>query len=493
MAARRTATLGELVAAVEERVPGLITNSDELCEQSNAEIVVTGVTQDSRQVEEGFVFCAIAGRTTDGHDFAPGAAERGAVAVLVSEETLEAGSATPEICSADTARATGYLAAAFHGWPSEQLSLVGVTGTNGKTSVVSIIAHLVTYSGGAGASLGTLTGSLTTQAAPDFHRALAEGVADGVTVLGAEISSHALDQQRIAGAAVAVAVFTNLTQDHLDYHEDMDDYFEAKAKLFSVELGADCVIDVSDSYGQRLAEMVGTDATGRSVITVDGDAIAAAGTLTQRSSTFRWRGHSIELPLGGSFSVNNALLAAEAVVALGIPVDVVAEALHTVPPIPGRFETVDAGQPFSVVVDYSHTPASVEAAIQSARTLTAGRVLIVFGAGGDRDESKRPLMGRAASAADVLYVTSDNPRTEDPAKIIDQVMVGSTQGGEVYPIVDRAQAIEAAITGAKPGDIVVIAGKGHEDYQVIGTDRIDFDDRVHARRALTALGWGSDA
>ena len=497
MEPRGSQRLGTLISSVEERVPGLIENAAELIDGPARDVIVRAVTQDSREAEDGTLFCAIVGHTTDGHDFVASATDAGATAVLVDRPLLPADSPAVEIYSADTSRATGFLAAALMGFPADDLSLVGVTGTNGKTSIVSIIGHLVSACGGNAASMGTLTGSLTTAAAPQFQQALAQHKSDGATVVAAEISSHALDQQRVAGAQVEVAVFSNLTQDHLDYHADMEEYFEAKALLFAPEIGAHCVIDVSDSYGQRLADRVeearSSGSSQQQLVRVEGDATVAAGTLRQGSSTFTWRDHTIELPLGGAFSVNNALLAAEAVVSIGYSVDDVAQALSTVAQIPGRFESVDAGQPFAVVVDYSHTPASVAAAIESARQLSSERVIIVFGAGGDRDSAKRPLMGEAASAADVLFVTSDNPRTEDPARIINEVMAGVTPGADVHSIVDRSQAISSAIAGATPGDIVVIAGKGHEDYQVIGTERINFDDRVEARAALAARGWGSNA
>lgn len=493
METKRERSLKTLITAVHERAPGLISNAAQLLAAEASDVLVTSVTQDSRVVESGSLFCAIVGHTADGHDFVDSAAGAGAAAVLVERPSLPTNSSAIEIISTDTSRATGFLAAAFTGFPADDLSLVGVTGTNGKTSIVSIINHLVFACGGTAAAMGTLTGSLTTQAAPQFQDALAGHLSDGATVVAAEVSSHALDQQRISGARVEVAVFSNLSQDHLDYHADMDEYFEAKALLFTPEVGAHNVIDVSGTYGQRLADRVEAAAGDGALIRVEGDKTAAAGILRQGSSTFTWRGNTIELPLGGAFSVNNALLAAEAVVLLGYSVPDVAKALQTVAPIPGRFESVDAGQPFAVVVDYSHTPASVAAAVQSARQLSDQRVIIVFGAGGDRDGTKRPLMGEAASSADLLFVTSDNPRTEDPAKIIDEVMAGVTQGVDVHTVVDRSEAIASAVAEAAPGDIVVIAGKGHEDYQVIGTERIDFDDRVEARAALAEHGWGLNA
>ena len=492
MASPSPRSVRDLVAEVERREPNLIINAAALLEAADSTVLVSSITQDSRNVESGGLFCAIRGNTTDGHDHIESAIAAGAVAVLVDEQNHVAGAEASalRLTTTDTAKATGFLAAALMGQPADDVSLVAVTGTNGKTSVVTILAHLVNNCGGVAGSMGTLTGSLTTAAAPDFQRSLAEHRADGATVVAAEVSSHALDQQRIAGAKVAVAVFTNLSQDHLDYHADMDEYFEAKARLFTPEVGAFNVIDVSDVWGQRLAGRI-TDAGG-DVITIPGDTIAEAGVLQQASSTFQWRDRTIELPLGGAFSVNNAVLAAEAALRLGFALDDVAAALSTVPAVPGRFQSVDAGQPFAVVVDYSHTPASVAAAIESARRLVDGNVIIVFGAAGDRDPGKRPLMGAAASAADRLYVTSDNPRTEDPAKIVAEVAAGVAQGGDVQVIVDRSQAISEAISGAVPGDIVVIAGKGHEDYQIVGTTRTYFDDAVEARKALADRGWEQD-
>ncbi len=489
-------SLHELIASVNTMAPGLL--SSDLGGNGTTDVSITAITQDSRAVGPGTLFCAVPGGTLDGHDFVDAAIDAGAAAVVVQRPTT---SRVPEILTGDTRRATGYLAAAQSGQPTKHLDLIGVTGTNGKTSVVTLVAHIVRSCGDAAAAMGTLTGSLTTAAAPDFQRSLREHLVDGCSVVAAEISSHALDQQRIAGSDVSVAIFTNLSQDHLDYHADMEEYFEAKAQLFTAEFGADAVIDVSDPWGARLAERIselratGAFPSDHELVVVDGAALIADAHLEQRSSTFTWRGHSIELPLGGSFSVTNAALAAEAAVILGYDEAAVAAALNVASPIPGRFESVDNGQPFAVVVDYSHTPASVAVAIESAREISDGRVIIVFGAAGDRDPGKRPLMGEAATTADIVYVTSDNPRTEDPDRIIDDVVVGIENSGhspaEVHRVADRAEAIRSAITGALPGDIVVIAGKGHEDYQIVGTMRSDFDDREHARSALISLGWES--
>ncbi|MFT7473430.1 MAG: UDP-N-acetylmuramoyl-L-alanyl-D-glutamate--2,6-diaminopimelate ligase [Verrucomicrobiales bacterium] len=469
-------------------------------EVDGGEIIIRSITQHSESVESGSLFCAIRGTTNDGHRFVDDAVQRGAAAVVVERPTT---AEVPEVVVRDGRLAAGHLAAAFAGNPTDDVRLVGVTGTNGKTSIVTLLAHIVNNCGGIAASTGTLTGSLTTAAAPEFQLALRRYREAGTDVVAAEISSHALDQQRIAGSSVAVAVFSNLSQDHLDYHHTMDEYFAAKAKLFSEEFAADAVIEVSDPWGRRLMEDLRRDAFGedadagaeRQLVEVDGGVLVATATLRQTSSTFDWRGIRIDLPIGGAFSITNAVLAAEAAVLLGFDQHRIAEALGNAPQIPGRFESIDAGQPFAVIVDYSHTPASVAAAIDSARELADNRVVIVFGAAGDRDPGKRPLMGTAATAADVLFVTSDNPRTEDPERIIDDVLAGIDGAPRtptaVHRVADRGEAIISAISGALPGDVVVIAGKGHEDYQIVGTTRSDFDDRVHARAALASLGWES--
>lgn len=471
--------LKALLGDVEKTAPGLLQKI-----RNGSDVMITAITEDSRRVSNGSLFCALRGVSADGHDHVADAIRRGAVAVLVERPTTDV---VPEIFVRDSRSAIGHIASSFEGHPSAKLDLVGVTGTNGKTSIVTLIAHLANHAGRSGASMGTLTGALTTSAAPQFQEALRKHLDDGCDLVAAEVSSHALDQERIVGSRVRVAVFSNLSQDHLDYHRDMDDYFAAKARLFSSDLTELAVIDTSDTWGARLA-----DETDIPVIRVDTESIARTARVDQYGSLFTWRTHDITLPLGGRFSVKNALLAAEACLALGITETAVVDGLNVAPQIPGRFESVDVGQPFAVIVDYSHTPASVAAAIASARDLARGRVLIVFGAAGDRDPGKRPLMGAAAREADVVYVTSDNPRTEDPRVIIDEVIAG-LGGSPATRIEDRAEAIAAALAEARDNDVVVIAGKGHEDYQIIGTTRRHFDDREVARTALRSLGWENNA
>ena len=440
---------------------------------------VTAITQDSREVRPGSVFGAVRGGSADGHDYVTSAVELGAIAVIAEEvRTAE----IPTLVTEDSRTLIGAVASELHGNPSSKLELVGVTGTNGKTSVVTLLEHVVQRSGRPARSLGTLTSALTTSAAPEFQAILAEAVADGVEVVAAEVSSHALDQHRVDGSKFRLALFTNLSQDHLDYHGDLESYFSAKARLFAPGLAATGIVDVATPAGRRIA-----DSAGIPIITIDSSAVAGVE-QTDRGYRFRWRNRTIELPLPGRFNIANALLVAEAAAELGIDEDAIADALAHAPRIPGRFEHVEAGQPFSVVIDYSHTPASLEAAIGAAREVAPGSVIVVFGAAGDRDPSKRPLMGAAASAADRLFVTSDNPRSEDPERIIDEVEAG-IDNADVARITDRRQAIAAAIGSALAGDLVLIAGKGHEDYQIVGDRTVDFDDRVIAREVLAELGW----
>ena len=446
--------------------------------------VVTGITLRSDEVEPGWVFGAVRGLRADGHDFITDAVERGAVAVIAEEVRT---GAAPTLVVERSPTLIGAAAAELFGNPSRALDLVGVTGTNGKTSIVTLIEHIATAAGRPARSMGTLSGSLTTAAAPDFQAALRRAVDDGVSVFAAEVSSHALDQSRVDGSEFRVAVFTNLSQDHLDYHGDMERYYRAKARLFTPELSQSAVIDVSDPAGARLV----AEAT---IPTIAIDTAAVAGLeLETSSSRFRWHDRLVELPLGGRFNVSNALLAAEVGRAIGIGVDEIVAALATAPQVPGRFEYVDAGQPFAVIVDYSHTPASLAVALAAIRDLEPqGSIIVVFGAAGDRDPGKRPLMGEAASAADHVVLTSDNPRTEDPVVIMDAVAEGITAADPVA-IPDRREAIAYALTRARDGDVVLIAGKGHEDYQIVGSETRPFDDRVVSREVLAELGWGAAA
>lgn len=440
--------------------------------------VISGITHDSRRVTPGSVFCCVPGATADGHDYAAAAVEAGAMALLV-ERVLPVGVAQVVVPSVRVAM--GYCAAAVFGHPASRLTMVGVTGTNGKTTVTSLIAGVLAATGRSVGMIGTLTGTHTTPEAPDLQAALAGFVASGRDTVAMEVSSHALALHRVNGAHFDVAVFTNLGRDHLDLHETMEQYFAAKAALFEPRLSAHAVINVDDVHGRLLADTVTIPVTriSRSEAT---DVQVGATRLS-----FQWRGQRFDVPLGGGFNVDNAMAAAAACAVLGVPLADIAAAMAAVPAVPGRFEAIEAGQGFDVVVDFAHTPDGLHAALQAGRDAVPGRVIVVFGAGGDRDPHKRPLMGAAAARwADVIVVTSDNPRSEDPSAIIDAIAAGipANYRGQVVIQPDRRTAFVEAFALATGGDLVIIAGKGHETTQTVGTKVYEFDDRAVARQLL---------
>ena len=448
-----------------------------------APVEITGLAYDDRKATDGTLFFCVPGFTRDGHDFAADAIERGAAALVV-ERPLGLG--VPEVLVDDVRVAMAPAAARFFGDPTARLRMVGVTGTNGKTTTCFIVRELLEAAGLQTGLLGTVTSFVggeeraterTTPEAVDLQATLAAMVAGGDVACAMEVSSHALELRRADAVHWDVAVFTNLTQDHLDFHPSMDDYFLAKRRLF--EAGAEVkVVNVDDEYGRRLAEEF-PDAIRYSLADVEDLDVTLGG------SRFRLDGVELEMPMPGAFNVLNGLAAIHAARALGAGDDAIARALPKVGRVPGRFEGVDEGQDFAVVVDYSHTPDSLENVLRAARALAGGgRVICVFGCGGDRDRGKRPVMGRiAAELADVPIVTSDNPRSEDPEAIIGEVLAGMPDGVEWH--VDRREAIAAAIEHARPGDVVVIAGKGHEQGQEFADGRKEpFDDVTVAREAL---------
>ncbi|MDH3705221.1 MAG: UDP-N-acetylmuramoyl-L-alanyl-D-glutamate--2,6-diaminopimelate ligase [Acidimicrobiia bacterium] len=442
---------------------------------------ITSVEHDSRAVEHGSLFCAIVGSAFDGHRFVPRAVEAGASVVLAQTgANVPALGDVVVLRAPDTRIAMAHLAAAFAGHPSEAIDVVGVTGTNGKTTTVHLLAAIGVAGGRTVRTLGTLTGVRTTPEATDIQPQLASWVAEGVDLVVMEVSSHALDQHRVDGMHFRAAGFTNLTDDHLDYHRTREEYFAAKARLFTPELTEQGIAVADLAHGQLL---------------VDGADIPMTGIHPERqpvvSSTlgelqFVWRERAVRLPFGGRFNMANATLAAELALVVGLTPDDVVAGLAAAEPVPGRFEPISAGQPFAVIVDYAHTPDGLERLLASVTDETPdGRVIVVFGCGGDRDTAKRPSMGAAAEkGADVVIVTSDNPRSEDPDAIISDVLTGV--GGPVQVEPDRRRAIGAALEIARPGDAVVIAGKGHEATQTIGDQVLDFDDRVVARALLAA-------
>jgi UDP-N-acetylmuramoyl-L-alanyl-D-glutamate--2,6-diaminopimelate ligase len=447
---------------------------------------VAAVEFDSRQVRKGSLFCCVPGAHTDGHRHAAQAVERGATALLcdhfldldVTQACVTPGTVRPAMAS---------VASAFFGHPSRALTMAGVTGTNGKTTVTHLIRSILNASGHPAGVIGTLDGARTTPEAPVLQGLLAGMRDDGRRAVAMEVSSHALSQHRVDGIIFDVAAFTNLSRDHLNHHRTMDEYFAAKARLFEPSRARLAVINVDDRWGRRLADDLPEDR----VVRVQRSAVTDVR-LSVGSTAFTWRGREVTIPLSGAFNVDNALLAATVASSLGVDDNGVAAGLTSVPPIPGRMEVVASGLPFAAAVDYAHTPAGLDAALSAARELAGpARVICVFGCGGDRDRGKRPEMGAvAARRADAVVLTSDNPRSEDPMVIIDQIRSGIGVAIDLVVEADRAEAIRVAVARARPGDVVVVAGKGHETTQVIGERELPFDDREELAHALAERSAG---
>ena len=449
-------------------------------------VEITGLAYDNRAVEEGTLFFCVRGFTRDGHEFAPDALANGAAALVVDHPL---GLGVPEVVVDDVRAAMAPAAARFYGDPTARLRMAGVTGTNGKTTTCFLIREMLVAAGMPTGLLGTVTSFVggverptvrTTPEAIDLQCTFAEMVDGGDVACAMEVSSHALDLARADAIAWDVAVFTNLSQDHLDFHPSMEAYFLAKRKLFEAAGDAVKVINCDDDYGRRLAaEFPG--ATTYSLRDVEDLEVDFTG------SRFTFEGTRFATPHPGAFNVSNALAAIHTARALGAGDDVIASALGRAARVPGRFEPVDEGQDFAVIVDYSHTPDALENVLRAARELAGWpdqMVIVVFGCGGDRDRAKRPLMGRiAAELADAQIVTSDNPRSEDPMAIIEEIASAMEEEATIQP--DRRLAIRDAIWMASTGDVVVIAGKGHEQGQEFADGRKEpFDDVVVAREEL---------
>jgi UDP-N-acetylmuramoyl-L-alanyl-D-glutamate--2,6-diaminopimelate ligase len=454
----------------------------------------TGLGVDSRLASPGMLYIAVRGSQSDGHQFVAEAVRRGATAVVV-ESPQQSG--VPEIVVRDSRRSALVLGGAWYGHPGRSLTLVGVTGTNGKTTTTGLIRHLFNQDQTAG-SIGTLgafdgrgepvsstAGSLTTPGPIDLQATLASLVSRGMTHVVMETSSHSLDQGRLDGLGFAAAVFTNLTRDHLDYHGTMEAYLAAKLRLSALlRLEGVEVVNLDEEAWRSIPRRTARLTFG---FHPGSDVRASDVTLDASGSTFhlngRFGGADVALPLLGDFNVANALAAAATGLALRMPVDRIVERLSTAPQVPGRMERI-SDAPCMVLRDYAHTPDALQRALKALRPLTKGRLIVVFGAGGDRDRGKRPLMGRiAAELSDLAIVSSDNPRTENPGAIIDDIERG--MGGMPHRrIVDRLAAIHAALSEARTGDTVLLAGKGHETYQVIGTEKLPFDEREIVQNAL---------
>ncbi|MEP6757565.1 MAG: UDP-N-acetylmuramoyl-L-alanyl-D-glutamate--2,6-diaminopimelate ligase [Actinomycetota bacterium] len=458
---------------------------------------VRDAAYDSRTVPPGSVFFCIPGATADGHDFASAAVASGAVALVV-EHPVDIGVpqiGVPQIVVPSVRRAIGPMSAVIFGDPGAGMTLVGITGTNGKTTTSYLLESILSAAGRMPGVVGT-TGvridgnpgplARTTPEAPDLQRLLARMRVAGVRAVALEVSSHALAQHRVDGVVMDVALFTNLSQDHLDFHGSMQDYFGAKALLFAPSHARHGVVNADDVWGRRLLEEPSIPTT---TFALDAQADLRARDIEVREDGvgFAVDGLEVRSALRGRFNIENCLGALAVSRVLGIPGDDAVSAIASVPLVPGRMEPVEAGQGYAVVVDYAHTPDSILNVLRGARALAAGRVIVVFGCGGDRDRAKRPIMGRvAAEESDLAIVTSDNPRSEDPAAIIDQVVAGMAAGASYLVEPDRRSAIALGIAEARDGDVVVIAGKGHETYQEVGVDVLAFDDRVAAREAIAA-------
>ena len=456
-----------------------------LLETEAASIEVARVSHDSRSVQSGDLFCCVPGASHDGHDFASEAVRCGA-SVLVCERPL--GLTTPTVIVPSVREAMPLLAAAIHGWPSRHLSLVGVTGTNGKTSVVHLLSWILARSGMSTEVHGTLSGGRTTPEATDLQSMFGRWVADGVEAAAIEVSSHALAQHRVDGTHFALVGFTNLSRDHLDFHTSMSDYETAKARLFDGSFSTSALVMVDTPAGRRMAvraREAGMDVTKVEVAT-------AGGVIRSDGVGFEWRGHPVEVSTPGRFTIANALLAAEMAAALGLGESDVVDGLSSAPPVPGRFEPVPLEGGPMVVVDYAHTPDALSAALATARQIVAGRLLVVLGCGGGRDRGKRPEMGRIALAgSDMVVVTSDNPRDEPPEGVIADILSGMDSAPSLVEP-DRRLAIAAALRLAGPDDLVLIAGKGHEDTQESEGRFEPFDDRVTARREWARMSAAGD-
>jgi UDP-N-acetylmuramoyl-L-alanyl-D-glutamate--2,6-diaminopimelate ligase len=447
----------------------------------------------SDEATRGSLFLCVPGASRDGHDFAAEAMAGGAAALLV-ERFLPLDVVQARVPSVRAAM--GPVAAELYGRPADGMTLVGVTGTSGKTTVTYLLEAIFERSGRPAGVIGT-TGvrvggrpvplARTTPEAPDLHRLLADMAERGVEAVAMEVSSHGLDQHRVGGARFAVAVFTNLSQDHLDYHPSMEEYFAAKAKLFDPDRSDRAVVNHDSAEGRRLEGRLPTLTFG---IDAGADVRAVDVETTAGGIAFRVDGLEIRSSLRGLFNVENCLAALATARSLGIADELAAEAIGSVTGVPGRLDAVEAGQDFLVLVDYAHKPDSVEKVLRAARPLASGRVIVVLGCGGDRDRGKRPLMGRAATAnADLSVITSDNPRSEDPLAIIEAIERGARQGGGAFVVEpDRRAAIRIALAEAAAGDVVMIAGKGHETYQELADRTIPFDDREVAAEELRALG-----
>jgi UDP-N-acetylmuramoyl-L-alanyl-D-glutamate--2,6-diaminopimelate ligase len=472
-----------------------------LAEPPDLDVRVSAVHHDSRRVETGSLFVAIVGSRSDGHDLAADAVEAGAVALIVERRVAVT---VPQLVVPDSRAALPLASVCVYGNPAAQLAVIGITGTNGKTTVTHFIETIVSAAGGVPGVIGTLGARIGSKPVPLEHttpesntvqQLLAAMVEAGVTVAALEVSSHALAMGRVDGIQFDVAAFTNLSQDHLDFHHTMEEYFAAKLQLFMTDRATRAVVWVDDSWGVRVADLATVPVT---TVGSSADCDVWVGDIAGDTDHTSFVLHSavgdaiVSMPLLGRFNVANAAVAAAAALEVGIGLDAIATGLAELTAIPGRFEVIPGPVPFTVVVDYAHTPEAITAVVAEMRSILSGRVIVVVGAAGDRDREKRPLMGRAAAAADLAVLTSDNPRSEDPAVILAEVVAGTGDTPQAATSVlvepDRRRAIRAGLDAAVDGDAVLILGKGHESGQEFADGRVEpFDDRLVAREEMAAL------
>lgn len=478
--------------------------------QGNQNVSIQDITADSRAVKLNSLFIALDGATVDGHNYIDKAVAAGAVAVIVSKPVT----VPDDVCVitvSDTRQAMMVCVPYFFDYPANRMRMVGVTGTNGKTTTTHMIRHILKAQGHKVGVIGTVHIMIgdtsypihnTTPDVVDLQHILHQMVQENVEYCVMEVSSHALALGRVSGVEFDTAVFTNLTQDHLDFHKTFENYLAAKCKLFEQVSASDqvkdnkgAVINIDDSYGHRVMEKTTAPTITYSTLgkgTLNASDVHMSTKNSQYTVNYKGESYPVSMNTTGLFNVYNTLAAIGACLQEGISMEAIDTALKTFSSVPGRFELIEEGQDFAVVVDYAHTPDGLQNILETAKAIKENRIIIVFGCGGDRDATKRPIMGRiAAEYGDKIYVTSDNPRTEDPVQIVKDVEVGvkeALRDGTSYEvIVDRREAINHAIHDAKAGDIVIIAGKGHENYQILKNETIHFDDREEARKALKEI------
>ncbi|MBP2635133.1 MAG: murE [Firmicutes bacterium] len=475
---------------------------------------IEAVAHDSRKVVPGTLFFCVSGVHVDGHDYIADAAKRGAIAVVVEKDVPDTGDNITVIKVADTRAAMQLMVPYFYDYPGHKLRMIGVTGTNGKTTTTYLIRDILRKAGYKTGLIGTIQTLIDDKALPiknttpdviELQSTLAEMVNSGMNYVIMEVSSHALALNRVAGCEFDTGVFTNMTQDHLDFHQTFENYIDAKAALFrsltnpnNTKTGKTAVINLDDNAGAIMAKntacpVISYSAQGKGVLSASDVNVKENGSSFQITGPFGTI--DLSLTITGMFNVYNVLAAIGVALSEGVAPDVIKEALESFTSVPGRFELVQAGQPFTVIVDYAHTPDGLENVLKTAKQFAQGKIIVVFGCGGDRDRTKRPIMGRiAVQYGDLVLATSDNPRSEDPQKILVDVEVGikealngETKGKQYEVIADRRQAISRAISLAKPQDVILIAGKGHETYQILHDRTIDFDDRQVAREVIKEM------